>query len=235
MTDRELGVLFSVFDGDEKHFDRFLGELHRLGRPFVVNFDHCSRATKKFFMESPLYLGGYEDDDPGVMYSEGLRDRSLRILLREGFRWMLQLDVDETLDKYALPKLEKAVTMDADVIGARWISLWEREDQQRTDGGIANAKREKLFNLKANPKILYNSAVINSPRLRCEGRDPVVVMSDIFVLHWGMMSFEDADEHKRRWDTIYTKAVGGNPYGAWNYMCDRTVKVTVDQLPEEIR
>ena len=55
----DIGVLFPVCDGDERHFDRFLGELTRLGFPFAVHFDHCSPATKERFKSHPLFLQGY--------------------------------------------------------------------------------------------------------------------------------------------------------------------------------
>lgn len=63
--------------------------------------------------------------------------------------------------------------------------------------------------------------------------DPVVVWNqiletrlcvrhDLVCLHWGLFDRATRELHKERWDRIYSKAVGSNPYGLWKEALDET-------------
>lgn len=61
--------------------------------------------------------------------------------------------------------------------------------------------------------------------------DAKVAKSDVCILHWGIMSLEDAAFHKKRWDDIYTRKVGNNPYGGYDYYFDPKTVAAVDEVP----
>ena len=53
------------------------------------------------------------------------------------------------------------------------------------------------------------------------GPEPAaLVRDDIIFVHHGLISRELRELHKRRWDSIYGKAVGYNPYQIWDYALD---------------
>lgn len=230
--DRILGIVVSTCDEDKQHFARFLAEMTRLSLPFAVNLDHCCEETEELFLGHDLCIGGYRDHDPESFFEESHRQRALEILLRGGFQWMLQMDVDETLEKEALRKLREATHFGADIVGARVLDLWgDNTDLSaltyRVDGPFNGSRREKLFSLTSDPNIHYYHPTIHAPKVCPVVRSVVVNMSDLRVLHWGIMNREDAEFHCKRWDAIYTRYVGGNPYGLYPYLRDNSVVPTL--------
>lgn len=216
---KDLGVLFPVCDEDRKHFQRLSAELERLGKPFVVHFDHCCKETKSYFVGHRLCFNFTADDDPKSFFDESFRQRPLDILIRFGFKFALQMDADETWEKRAPEKLERLMALGADVCVARCLDFWGDEKHYRVDGPFASSTREKLFKLPGNT-LKYPHPSAHAPNVVPHGKrreDAVVHRSDLHVLHWGIMSMEDAKFHKDRWDTIYTRKLGGNPYGGYEY------------------
>ena len=221
-----IGMIFSVCDGDEKHFDRFEGEIDRLGFPFAVNFDHCSQRTTARFSQHPRFMGGYVNCDPESFFDESHRQRALDVLLYRGMDWMLQLDVDETLERDAIKKIRELAIKGikgqrADIYTFSVLDLWGDGSHYRVDGPFDVSKREKLFNLKSDPKIHYYHPTVHAPKICPEGREPIILKSDCRVLHWGIMNEEEAEFHCQRWDEIYTRKVGGNPYGLYRYLREK--------------
>lgn len=250
---KTLGVLFSVFDGDQKHFDRFAAELRRLALPFAVNFDHCSAETIKFFREQPNYLDGYVNDDPDSHFDESHRQTALSILLKNKFDWAMSLDVDETLErnapwqlsllvqqKFDDPLTPKRGKVLADVIDFKVLDLWGDERHYRVDGSFQSSHREKMFNLRSGTW-RYSHPTVHAPKLteakyRNLDRPALVIRGyPLHVLHWGIMNQADAEHHCQRWDDIYTRAVGGQPYGFYAYLRDPvTYPPIVAEVPDEV-
>lgn len=220
----DLGIIFPVCDGDERHFDRFIAELARLGFPFAVHFDHCSDETKRCFKEHPLFLGGYEDDDPESFFGEDSRQSALDILVKHGFKWMLSFDVDETLEKNAPEKIRKILETDADgadVVEFPLLDLWGDDRHYRIDGPFRSSHREKMFRLGIG-NWRYGAATVHAPKCYPRDKDHEVRVTkpDVFVLHWGIMNMEDVRFHTERWNRVYIKKTGSNPYGFYPYMND---------------
>lgn len=248
----KIGILFSVFDGDQKHFDRFAAELQRLALPFAVNFDHCSKETKQLFQQHPNFLAGHENDDPENHFDESHRQTALKLLIKHKFDWALSLDVDETLERRApemIQELARKKFYDeqnpkrgkvlADVIDFRVLDLWGDERHYRVDGPFRGSHREKMFNLRSGEWNYYHPTV-HAPKLtETKGRTTALVVKGYpcHVLHWGIMDKADAQHHTERWNTIYTRKVGGNPYAAgfYSYINDDGVKIEVAEVPESMR
>lgn len=232
-----LGMLICTCDADQKHFDRVLGEFTRLRIPFAVNFDHCCKETKRHFQSSPLYLGGKENDAVGKLdddFDESHRQGGLDVLMREPgrFDWAGYLDTDESF----APKVNEveiqrmlAKCSDIDLIDTPLIDLWGDEKHWRDDGPFKNSHRERFYNLRSG-KWKYTSAVVHAPKLlkdqetvarRQHLQDPLgtrVILYPMYFLHWGIMNQEDCQFHIKRWNEVYTKKVGNNPYGFYEYI-----------------
>lgn len=233
----KLAITFSTFDGDAKHFSRFLDELARLAFPFYVNFDHCSPATKRLFMSHPNYAGGYENDDKQSFFDESHRQFALNLVQKSGaFDWVLQMDVDETLERDAPRLIREAMRLNADVIGCPVLDLWGDGKHYRVDGSFQSSHREKMFNLRTAEKLYYYHPTSHAPRhVPRIGKDPVVVRGyPLRVIHWGILDMTDVKEHTERWTTIYTRAVGGVPYKFYEYLNDPATVVEVKKVPEGI-
>lgn len=221
--DFRLGILFSVCDSDERHFQRFRDELERLGFPFAVNFDHCSEKTKDFFKSSHFFLEGYENDDPESHFNEMHRQPALTILQKAEFDWALSMDVDETLEKFAPQKIEEIMRMDVDLVDCQLLDLWGDERHYRVDGTFARSHREKFFNLnsgRTGEQLRYYHPTSHAPKFFLEREVRVVKFHPLYVIHWGIMDQADVQFHTKRWDDIYTKAVGGQPYQFYDYIND---------------
>ena len=234
----KIGILFAVCDGpngDEKHFTRFMAELTRLGLPYAVHFDHCDSITKKFFKRSPLYIGGYEEDNPKVLFGEDSRQNALDVLLSHSFDWALSLDVDETLEKNAPAKILEATQLGADVVDFVVLDLWLDKRHYRVDGSFAGSHREKMFNLVSDPRLKYTHPTVHAPKVAPKGREAVVHHKfPCRVLHWGIMNIDDVRFHTERWNRVYRAKVGKNPYGFYDYINDPATVPVLKEVPDDI-
>lgn len=240
VADPKVGLIFPVCDGDEKHFGRFYAELTRLNFPFVAHFDHCCSNTKFRFTGHPLCVGSSSDDDPKSYFDESFRQRALDVLVKlDRFTHMTHMDVDETLERDAPEKIMEVAQSGVDVGIFRCLDLWtvpSGKVSHRVDGVFAGSQREKVFKLLGN-SLKYPHPSSHAPNVIPHGKtkaDATVVKTGICILHWGIMDMEDARVHKERWDTIYTRKLGGNPFGSYEYYFDPKVEVKVAEVPEEL-
>lgn len=234
-----VGLIFPVCDGDERHFARFYAELTRLGFPFVAHFDHCCSNTKFKFQAHPLCTGWSTDDDPKSFFDESFRQQALDVLVAtRRFTHMIHMDVDETLERDAPEMILEIARSGVDVAKFRCLDLWGDDLHYRVDGVFAGSRREKVFKLLGN-KLKYPHPTAHAPNVTPEGGkrgDARVVETDVKILHWGIMNLEDAQFHKDRWDAIYTRKVGSNPYGGYTYYFDSAKDglERVAEVPEEV-
>lgn len=231
---KNIGVMFSTFDGDAKHFDRFIAELERLAFPFAAHLDHCCAETKKRFAMHPLCVGVHMDDDPESHWDESFRQSALSILQEREFKWALSLDTDETLERKAPEKIVEATKLGADIVDFRVLDLWGDGRHYRKDGPFEESHREKLFNLRAGD-IAYYHPTIHAPKVKPHGREVVVAKYyPIYVLHWGIMDMDDVRLHTARFDAIYNRKVGGNPYTFYKDINDPATVPIIKEVPEEL-
>lgn len=249
-VDKTLGLMFPVCDGprgDEKHFPRFLKEIDRLGLPFAVYFDHCTRETYKLFSSHRLYFDGFDDVDQYSSFDEGSRRYPLNILIKAGFGHILQMDLDETLERDGPAKLRDVLKNGADVTGFWCLDIWDRPESslseteepgfwRRIDGPFGAGKREKVFKVTGNT-LRWPAATAHAPDVWPTGKtkeESVVKMADISVIHWGIRNLADAQFHRERWDRIYTRAVGGNPYQGYEYYFDKATVPAYAKLDDAL-
>lgn len=228
--------MFPIFEGDTRHVDRFVRELTRLGLPFAAHFDHCSDEFERQFRSHPLFVAAHSDRDPESHFDESFRQSALDILIKEGFEWAVQMDVDETLERDA-PAMLRAITEEADTDVACFpcLDLWGDARHYRVDGPFAGNQREKVFRLTGN-SLVYPHPTAHAPNVKpllATKTRATVVRREVRILHWGIMDMQHAQEHRERWDAIYTCKVGRNPYGGYEYYFDPATVVKMREVPEE--
>lgn len=216
----------SICEEDSIWIDQYLAEAERLNLPFAMNFDRCSQQTKDRLANHPNCIATVSQDRPEVEFTEDAKQAIFNRVVAAGFDIGMAWDVDETYEKDAPAKLEKIREMDFDVLKVRWWNLWNDPSQIRCDGPFSDGNRDKFFFLTGEYHWKFMTAIVNGPIAHTH-RGSVhknnlrwVKDYDFACLHWGMMTPEMRLQHKERWDRIYTRAVGKNPYGFWDYALD---------------
>jgi hypothetical protein len=224
-----IAVYSSICEEDACWIDQYLAEVSRLGLRFAINLDRCSIATGARLIAHHRCLGHVFQSDPAIEFNEMHKQKAFDIVVRAGFKWAMAWDVDETYERDAPRKLAEIDAMDADYIDTPWHNLWNDPRYVRIDGPFASGHRVKFYNLKRR-QWRFTHMITNGPKIVDEKGDPLAdcknpvrersTRYDLNCLHWGMLTREMRLQHKERWDRIYSKAVGSNPYGFWNYACD---------------
>lgn len=204
---------------------RYLEEAARLHMPFVMHFDRCDMNDSMIFLARSNYLSkGYTfQPSAHIEFDERHKQQPLDLVRSLGYGWAMAWDIDEIYEREAPAKIYDILRLDADYVDIIWLNLWNDLQHIRIDGPFGTGHRVKFLNLRKN--WAYYHPVINGPRIVANppGKNPATERSwrsDLVCLHLGMMTQDLRLIHKTRWDRIYTKSVGANPYGFWNYALD---------------
>lgn len=219
----------SVCEEDAVWIPQYLEEVDRLGIDFAVHFDRCSGPTKASMESHPRCVGSTKQDDPSIEFDETHKQKVFDLVAGERYKWAMAWDVDETYARNAPGILRELVASDYQLIDIKWVNLWGDPKHIRVDGAFAAGHRVKFYNLSTG-QFLFNHPTVNGGKL-VGGHCETTRRHDFVCLHWGMMTEEIRVQHKERWDRIYTKAVGANPYGFWNYALSPDYPPTVVENP----
>lgn len=233
--DSPIAAYTCICQDDACWIDQYLREATRLGMPFAMHFDKCTIDIMEKVTKHPLCMGYTSLDRTStnmrVDFDEMHKQKPFDTVVRAEFKWALAWDIDETYERDAPAKIKKICELDTKHVVVRWLNLWETPDQIRVDAHWGCAYRDKFFNLQ-NSVWRFTHKVINGPKqwdtiagkpFDIDGdTDVYVKLMDFVCLHWGLMTDELRRQHKARWDYLYTKAVGANPYGVWNAALDTT-------------
>ncbi len=216
---RNVMAFTPVCEEDAWYADQYLAEAERLDMQFSMHFDRCSDATKERFKSHPLCIGSSERDTPEE-YTE--KDKQLALDLLVGkCRWAFHWDIDEVLDKDAIPKLAALESRKEDLLRTAWVNTWDDMQHIRVDTVFAAARRVKFYNMvgtkwRFDHPITYGCKMIDVKGNSLNGYG-IKGETDIVCIHTGYMTRALREMHKERWDRILTTAVGNNPYGMWEY------------------
>lgn len=231
----KVAILTSVCEEDKQFFDQYLNEMSRLGLDFFIHFDRCSNETKEKFKTHPNLKAFSQEDNKEREYSEMDKQKAFD-LIDDSYDWMMPLDIDETMEKDFLDKVQSLdnVNLKFDVIDCPWFNVWENPKWLRIDGPCETGHRVKFYNLHRKPlSWKYYHPTINGMTLfypTKENRQPIrrnefeLTKLNIVTLHWGLMTKELREFHKSRWDRIYSSHVGKNPYGFWDWVLDDKIE-----------
>jgi hypothetical protein len=223
---KKLGIVLITCDEDKGHFPRILAEFTRLGFPFAVCFDHCCDETKHLFTTHPCCVGFH--DNTTQQFDERHRQYAFDILLKhDDYDWITYLDTDEVYDRRALELIPQILDYDADLVWCPVLDLWGTGDCYMDgvgclgpcmgpDSASTGGKqlRDKFYNLRTGTW-QYRHPDIHAPYFTPRDgsrRAARRKRSNLYVLHYGLMSREDGAFHEQRWNTIYKKTLGRNPY-----------------------
>lgn len=218
----------AVCQEDEKHLTRYVSELHRLQVVTVMHFDRCDPAwAQRVVASSHRIIGSTSrNDEP---FNEQHKQEMMGLLMRMNrFKWACDMDVDETWQQdwgAVLAALEQSTH---DCIDVRWLNLWDDPAYIRVDGVFARGHRVKFYNLQEGRRWIFDHPITNGAKL--QGRDGTTdKLWHLVSLHWGMLTREDRELHKKRWDALYSFALRGdpNPYGFWNAALDESSLCTI--------
>ena len=214
----DIGVYTSVCEEDAMWVEQYLDEIERLRLPFAIHLDRCDTWTKDKLRRHRLCIGATVQQDFYTEFNETHKQGAFDIVVGAGFKWAMAWDIDETYERDAPRKLEEISKLDVDHVDVRWLNLLDDHRHIRIDPPFDSGHRVKFYRLG---KIDWRFAhkITNGPK-PISGEEPHLGRYDLVCLHWGMMTKGLRLLHKERWDRIYTKAVGKNPYGFWKMACD---------------
>lgn len=221
-------IAFSSVCEEDVHrwIPQYLAEAERLGIGFVMHFDRCSFDSIKWITSHHLCqrftVQPYTSIEFTEQHKQGIFDKLAECDADWGMAW----DVDETWEKHAPEKLRTELhpmINSVDCIDCPHMNLWDSPDRIRIDGPLLYSHRIKFYNLRRIPKWRFDHPITNGCK-PLDGRAAVISSWNLACLHWGNMLPEDRFKKKDRWDRIYTKAVGANPYGFWDYVCNPSIE-----------
>ncbi len=230
---KDIAAYTPICEEDAWLIPQYLAEMERLEMPFAVHFDRCSILTRSTMAGHRLCIGYTANDDIALEFSEIHRQGVLDIVARQGIRWAISVDMDETFERNAADKFLAYLQWDEPFAGYRLCSatLWGDSRHLRQNLG---GYQDKMYDVR-NYTWKFLSGVTNGPRavraVPSKGNtwgyhdaldDVAFDYLPIRVLHWGMMTRDLRQFHKQRWDRIYAAPTtgGGNPYGTWNHALD---------------
>lgn len=228
-----LCAFTSVCEEDAEHVPRYLAEMERLQLSFGIHFDRCSPEFKQHFRGHPLLAAETDQDDPAIEFNEQHKQRIFDKVYRLKPDWTVAVDIDETWERGAAPKIAEILDSAWDCVDIRWVNLWNDPKQIRIDRHYETGHRVKFLALRGRCWV-FDHPITNGAKLRQNGklvprhRTRIGRRLDLVCIHWGMLTRKMRLLHLERWNRIYTTAVGDNPYGFWKDACDESVVTTLE-------
>jgi hypothetical protein len=227
-----IGAIVVTNEVDAKRwFGQLLPELTRFDVKVAWILDHCSKETKQIVNDFPLTVGVKLRDGKEEIFREKWRQDGLEPLRKAGCKWALLWDTDDTFYGNAPDIIKKAVEGETRPAGLiRRISIWDVDGQQfvRVDGPFSptgngtQTNRAILYNL--DYELIWMDNVTHGPHSFLNGEEVSGEFQvEAYSIHWGLKDHELRKEHKIRWDTNYTSAIGRNPYKLWDYTLDESI------------
>lgn len=213
---------------------QYLNEAERLGMWFSLHLDRVNpdEPAVREMLTNRLCLGYTEQQNHSIEFTEQHKQAVFNASAESGFDWLMAWDIDETYEREAPTKLSaiRDHINHFDLLQVRWLNLWEDIYHIRMDGPFLNSPRVKFYNVSAKAKSegvnwtfdhpITNGARMNRGRNHVYKQEVRMMNTGLVCLHHGLMTKSLRLLHKERWDRVYSKAVGANPYGIWNYALD---------------
>lgn len=225
--------MFTAICQEDAHWiPQYVAEAERLDMPYAIHLDRCSPRDDSRIERlcgHRLCVGATSQPDKAIEFTEQHKQGVLDLVVGLGFDWAVPMDCDETWEKDAPRKFPLLMCENGDYIDVKWVNLWDDPQHIRVDGFLGAGHRVKFINLRVG-EWRFCHPVVNGPKL-IDRKTHGVERHDVVCLHWGVMTHAMRVQHKERWDRIYTKAVGANPYGFWNSILDPNVSPEVVRNP----
>lgn len=221
----EIAAFIVICEDDAHHIPVLLAEIERLKMPFGIHFDRCSDETKAKVRTHPWIIAEHSHDkneEYTEQHKQFIFDKLCKL---NRFKWLIHWDADEVWEKDAPAKLVEIAKRNEAHADTQWINCWGDMQHIRIDGPF-NSKRVKLYNVSHGKRWRFDHPMIYGCKLLDRSGVPFPkemssrFSTDLICIHHGLMTRELRERHKERWDRVYGKIAGKNPYGIWMMSCD---------------
>lgn len=224
-------VAFTSVCGEDAHWvAQYLAEMERIGLRFAIHFDRFPQGNKLKIQEHPLCVGATHQNDLQKEFHQRHKQGVFDLACKHA-PWVMAHDIDETFEEDAVQNLVQLKELQRHIFAAsvKVDTLWNDTEHVRVDGPFCNARRIRCFRSGAAD---WRFEKYCKPQPYRGGRRKggyAYLPIDLTVLHWGLMTREGRELHKRRWDRVYNHILGNNPYEIWNYACDERIKPEIER------
>ena len=227
-------VFTSICEEDNIWIDQYLAEIERLDVRFAIHLDRCSGETKERLVNHKLCAFHTTQDVKKIEFTEKHKQKILNLVVGSDATWALAWDVDETFETDAAAKFSHIAESDVDVINIGILHLWGDRRHYRSDSNLDEGSRERMLNVGKGSNWIFRYDTVNGPRAMDEYKKRTLETHvdrgrHLECLHWGFMDQELREYHKERWDRIYGRAMGRNPYGFWDHILNPNLKVEITE------
>ena len=230
----KIAVMMRV-KNEARWIQRVIQSVRQLGSIYVMNDDSTDGTNVLAYEMGAIvyispFIGGEFDE---------VRDKNwlLEKVRLDNPDWILFIDGDEELAEGGVEKIRRACESNqADVFSIPILTLWDRPDQVRVDGGYLKMARMSLFRVipgmkfksayqgqkGANQKLHVPNAPLDGPEEETLRRAHL----QAFILHYGSLLKED---RLRKWE--WYKAMDPDNEGEDGYR--HTVQGDVPEVPAD--
>lgn len=219
-----VAAFIEICEEDAWLMDQLLAEVERLEMPFGIHLDRCSEGTKKRMKKHRLCVASFEQNDPKKEYTEQHKQVIFdKLSALKKYNWLVQWNADEIWEKDAPAKFPEYLARPEEYLYVRWINCWGDLQHIRVDSVFGGAVRVKFYNVSGRRRWTFDHPITHGCKLLDRSGKAKAVeevsswKGELVCLHTGLMTREAREFRRSRWDRIYTKAVGNNPYGFWEY------------------
>lgn len=213
----KIGIFTALCEQDKNWLPQFMKQCEILGYPVSWYADHLSLETLIQLEQWPLTFAIFEGK--AELFSEKSKGKAMDALVGH-FDWAIQMDIDETWEAGAELSLPKELSNhpDGQTAEVPMVTVFKDKDvlYQRLDPYFKDgveSKRCRIYNLKyqwgfADPITCGAYRYRDGSKLP----DYISFPLSISTVHWGYWTHELMEKKKKKWDEVYTKVVGRNPY-----------------------
>lgn len=221
--------------------DQLLRELERMPIEASWYLDHCSDKHKERIRNHQKTVSVIIEDD--AQFLEPFRQKPFRVLQSLKYDWIVMWDSDETWEKDAPKTLVKELGEQECVIGtSTMVTAWEKGKRfyLRDDGPFDHTQKtsqtHRVRFYKGDQDWRWLDRITQGPALHVYGER--IELTPMFhtktaIIHWGYSTEELREQHRKRWDNNYVYAIGRNPYGLWDFVCDKNIKPRLIKFPQK--
>jgi hypothetical protein len=216
LSNMKIGIFVCVCERDMEWMPQFMKQAEILDYKVAWFADKLSFSSLVKLEQWPNTHYIYENK-VGT-FSEQSKEIAFRGL--KGFDWAIQMDIDETWQDGAKELIEKALTENPDgyiaecpmiTVFKEGETLYRRIDEYFKNG--TESKRWRIYNLKYEWH--WNDPITCGGYVYINGRSTNTFTAfpcEAESVHWGYWTHELMEKHKAKWEDVYVKAFGRNPY-----------------------
>lgn len=234
----KIGIFVAVCGEDFHWVPQFMRQAEILGWPVAWYADRLWSEQLKVLQDWPQSVGVYDGRE---QFSERSKEQAFKMLVKGGFDWAVQMDIDETWQEGAKEIIEADLTCRADedigVCPMVTVSEYKGQLYRRTEpyftSGVESA-RARIYNLAREWHWLDP---VTCGAIMFSGGRPVDVEAKVFRLaaasvHWGHITRESTAKHMEKWHQVWMSTIGRIPYDAYDTLTNVDYRFSIEPLED---